>query len=93
MDRGTTFASILAKNIQNFVWKNIICRYGITIDKGQNFIDWGLVEFYEGLGIRHLTSSVEHHQINNQDEAANKVILNDLKKLARSERQEDTTQR
>jgi len=33
------------------------------------------------LGIKHLTSSVEHPQTNGQAESANKVILVQLKKL------------
>jgi len=36
--------------------------------------------FYTGLGIKHITSSVEHPQTNGQAEAANKVILMKLRK-------------
>jgi len=39
-------ASILAKNVQNFVWKSIVCRFGvphiIITDNGRQFIDRGL---------------------------------------------------
>ena len=77
-------ANITAKQVQRFLWKNIICRYGIphTIitDNGRQFIDKGLSEFYHNLNIQHITSSVEHPQTNGQAEAANKVILNQLKK-------------
>jgi len=77
-------AIITANQIQKFVWKNIICRYGIphTIitDNGRQFIDRGLAEFYRNLKIKHITSSVEHPQTNDQTEAANKVILGQLKK-------------
>jgi len=38
------------------------------------------VECYEKLNIKHITSSVEHPQTNGQAEAANKAILNELKK-------------
>jgi len=47
-------------------------------------IDSSLIEsfnfFYEDLCIKSITSSVEHPQSNGQTEAANKVILNELKK-------------
>jgi len=56
-------ATITAKKIQNFVWKNIIYRFGvphtIVTDNGRQFIDRELANFYEGLNIRHVTSSVE----------------------------------
>jgi len=77
-------ATIIAKKVQDFVWKNIICRFGvphtIVTDNGRQFTNRGLVDFYEGLNIRHVTSSVEHPQTNGQAEFANKVILNNLKK-------------
>ena len=40
----------------------------------------GLGKFYTGLGIKHITSSIEHPQTNGQAEAANKVILVELRK-------------
>jgi len=45
-----------------------------------NLQNRGLLNFYEGLGIWYVTSSVEHPQTNGQVESANKVILNELKK-------------
>jgi len=56
-------ATITTRNVQNFVWRNIVCRFGIPhviiTDNGRQFIDRGLVEFYEKLNIKHITSSVE----------------------------------
>jgi len=76
--------TITAQQVQQFVWKDIICRYGvphtIITDNGRQFIDIGLAKFYIGLGIKHITSSVEHPQTNGQAEAANKVILVELRK-------------
>jgi len=76
--------AITARNVQSFVWKNIVCRFGlpqvIITDNGRQFTDRGLAEFYEKLNIKHITSLVEHLQTNGQAEAANKVILNELKK-------------
>lgn len=75
---------ILARNVQNFVWKNIVCRFElpnmIVSDNGQQFIDRGLQTFYEDLDIKSVTNSVEHPRTNGQVEAANKVLLNVLKK-------------
>jgi len=69
---------------QSGEWKDIICRYGIphTIitDNGRQFIDKELAKFYTSLGIKHVTSSVEHPQTNEQAKAANKVILVELRK-------------
>jgi len=77
-------ATITANQVQRFVWKNIICHYGIPhtiiIDNGRQFIDKGLIEFYRHLKITQITSSVEHPQINGQAEAVNKVLLGQLKK-------------
>jgi len=44
------------------------------------FIDKELAKFYTSLGIKHVTNSVEHPQTNGQAEAANKVILVELRK-------------
>ena len=76
--------AMTTQNVQNFVWKNIICRFDlphvIIINKGWQFIDRWLAEFYEKLNIKHITSSVEHPQTIGQVEAVNKVILNELNK-------------
>jgi len=78
------FASIFSKNVQNFVWRSIVCRFGIpnTIitDNGRQFIDQGLQSFYADLGMKSITASIEHPLTNGQAEAATNVILNELKK-------------
>jgi len=77
-------ATISAAKVKGFVWKNIICRFDIphtiVFDNGRQFTDHTLIAYYEELGIHHVTSSVEHPQTNGQAEAANKIILNELKK-------------
>jgi len=74
----------MAKNVQNFVWRSIVCRFcvphTIVTDNGRQFIDRALQSFYDDLGIKSITASVEHPQTNGQADAANKVILNELKK-------------
>jgi len=61
---------IIAWNVQNFVWKNIVCRFGIphTIitDNGREFTDRGLAEFSKKVDIRDITSSVQDPQTNGQ---------------------------
>ena len=58
------------------MWNNIVFRFGIPhviiTDNDRQFINQGLVEFYEKLDIKHITSSIEHPQTNGQAEAANK---------------------
>jgi len=76
--------TITSQQVQQFVWKDIIFRYGvphtIITNNGRQFIDKELAKFYTGLGIKHITSSVEHPQTNEHAEAANKVILVELRK-------------
>jgi len=81
-------AKIIIGQIQSFVWKCIVCRFGIqhTIitDNEKQFTDRKLAEFYISLGVRHKTSLVEHPQTNRKADSANKVILTELKKRLRS---------
>ena len=39
-----------------------------------------LMEFYADLGVKSITTSVEHPQTNGQEESSNKVILGQLKR-------------
>ncbi|XP_016165137.1 uncharacterized protein K02A2.6-like [Arachis ipaensis] len=52
----------------------------VISDNGMQFVDKKFREFLIGLGIKQMFSSVEHPQTNGQVEAANKVILQGLKK-------------
>ncbi|XP_052735490.1 uncharacterized protein LOC108328707 [Vigna angularis] len=74
---------ISAQRVQKFIW-HLVCRFGlpqkIITDNGRQFIERKLEEFLNSLGIKHITSSVEHPQTNGQAEAANKAILTELKK-------------
>nr|KYP31976.1 Transposon Ty3-I Gag-Pol polyprotein [Cajanus cajan] len=77
-------ATITASNIQKFFWKNVITRFGIPYalitDNGLQFTDRRFNDFLSELGIKHKMTSVEHPQSNGQAEAANKVILKELKR-------------
>lgn len=76
--------SITTWQVRKFLWKNVIRRHGlpycVVIDNGRQFIDKDLEQFFTQLSIRHKASSVEHPQTSGQAKAANKVILNELKK-------------
>ncbi|XP_016164417.1 uncharacterized protein LOC107606929 [Arachis ipaensis] len=77
-------ARITAEKVRSFLWKNIICRYGIPreiiSDNGRQFTDQNLALFLQNFNIKHHFSSVEHPQTNGQVESANRVVLQALKK-------------
>ena len=57
-------ATITEKGIRTFVWKNIICRYGIpralVSDNGKQFDNSAFKSFCSELGIRNHYSSPAH---------------------------------
>ena len=59
--KAEALATITEARIRSFVWKNIICRFGIprTIisDNGQQFDSQGFRDFCSGLGIKNQFSS------------------------------------
>ncbi|RDX79570.1 hypothetical protein CR513_39992, partial [Mucuna pruriens] len=69
---------------QMMMSRNLVCKYGlpysVVSDIGRQFISNYLREFYEGLGINHQVTSVEHPRTNGQAKATNKVILGKLRK-------------
>jgi transposase InsO family protein len=77
-------ATITSARVEAFTFKTIICHFGIpaeiVTDNGTQFTGNQFTELLQGLQIRHHFSSVEHPKTNGQAEAANKVILNGLKK-------------
>ena len=56
--------AITMEKVRKFIWKRIICRYGIPCqlvsDSGTQFTNWRFEDFYNELGIVQLLSSVEH---------------------------------
>ncbi|RDY13735.1 hypothetical protein CR513_01291, partial [Mucuna pruriens] len=77
-------AVISAERVKKFLWKKVICRFGlpaiIVSNNGTQFASKTTTEFCQGLGIRQVFTSVEHPQTNGQAEAANKVILKGLRR-------------
>ena len=78
------YANIKDKDIINFVWKNIICRFGIpqTIiaDNGPQFDSVVFKTFCSELKLKNLYSTPWYPQSNRQAEATKKPLLSALKK-------------
>ena len=76
--------NITEKEVQRFVWKNVICRHGlpyeIVTDNGSQFISNKFRKFCERWRIRLNTSSPRYPQSNGQAEVSNKIIIDGLKK-------------
>nr|CAN79600.1 hypothetical protein VITISV_015420 [Vitis vinifera] len=78
------YASIKDKDVTKFVWKNIVCRFGIpqTIiaDNGPQFDSIAFRNFYSELNIRNSYCTPRYPQSNRQAEATNKTLITALKK-------------
>ncbi|XP_021609069.1 uncharacterized protein LOC110612599 [Manihot esculenta] len=76
--------TITARKMIDFVWGNIICRFGIPrvliSDNGRQFDCKTFKEFTVNMGIWHKFSSVAHPQTNGQTKVTNRAILQGLKK-------------
>ena len=76
-------ATITEKNIRNFVWRNIIYRYGIprviVSDNGKQFDNSEFRDFCSELGIKNHFSSPAHPQANGQVEVTNRSLLKIIK--------------
>ncbi|KAG7558951.1 Ribonuclease H-like superfamily [Arabidopsis thaliana x Arabidopsis arenosa] len=79
-----SYASIKDAQVESFVWKNIICRHGIpyeiVTDNGSQFISARFEGFCEKWGIRLSKSTPRYPHGNGQAKAANKTILDGIKK-------------
>ncbi|RVW29552.1 Gag-Pol polyprotein [Vitis vinifera] len=78
------YASIKDKDVTKFVWKNIVCRFGIPqiiiADNGPQFDSIAFRNFCSELNIRNSYSTPRYPQSNGQAEATNKTLINALKK-------------
>ena len=74
---------ITQQNVKNFVWKSIVCRFGVprvlVSDNGQQFDNTPFREFCEQLGINTHYSSPSHPQANGQTEVTNRSLLKIIK--------------
>ncbi|CDO99984.1 unnamed protein product [Coffea canephora] len=75
--------TISSRSVQKFLWRNIVCRFGIphvlVSDNGRQFADSTLQGWCSELGIRQHFTSVGHPQANRQVENVNRTILHGLK--------------
>ncbi|XP_064983502.1 uncharacterized protein LOC135623960 [Musa acuminata AAA Group] len=77
-------ATITAQQVEKFVWKNLITRFGlpeaIITDNGPQFSSQRFREFCAKHGVRLKYSSVAHPQTNGLAEVTNRSILDGLKR-------------
>jgi len=68
-------AQITAHKVQHFVWKNIVCRFGIpkrlVSDNDTQFASQQLGKLCTKLGMKQVFTSVEHPQTNGKIEFFN----------------------
>ena len=72
-------ATITGQKMLQFVWRNIVCRFGIPgiliSDNGKQFASNPFREWCEELKIKQNFTSVAHPQANGQTEVTNRTIL------------------
>nr|CAH67397.1 H0115B09.9 [Oryza sativa] len=77
-------ARITSASVQKFVWKNIICRFGIpkeiVCDNGKQFESGKFKDMCKGLNLQINFASVGHPQTNGAVERANGKIVEAIKK-------------
>ncbi|XP_050263956.1 uncharacterized protein LOC126708193 [Quercus robur] len=75
-------AKITQQKVKNFIWKNIVCRFGVPrvliSDNGLQFDNTLFKDFCEHFGIQNY-SSPAHSQANGQAEVANRSLLKIIK--------------
>ena len=78
--RSTT---IMEKNVQSFIWRNIICKYGIlrvlASNNGKQFDNESFGDFCSRLEIKNHYSSSTHPQANGKVEVTNQSLLKIIK--------------
>ena len=76
-------SQITERKTTDFIWKNIICRYGIPYaiitNNVRQFDNHNFREFCQNVGVDLKFCTLAHPQANRQVEAANKVIKKLLK--------------
>ena len=78
-----TLATITEKNVRSFVWRCIICKFGIprvlVSDNGKQFDNDSFQDFCSQLGIRNHYCFPTHPQANGQVEVMNRSLLKIIK--------------
>ncbi|KAL0339301.1 UNVERIFIED_CONTAM: hypothetical protein Sangu_1452200 [Sesamum angustifolium] len=74
---------ISEKDVLNFIWKNIICIFGIPrvliSDNGKQFQGKKIMEWCKELKIQQNCTAVGNPRANGQTEVSNKILLQHLK--------------
>ena len=77
-------SQITTHKVHHFVWKNIVCDFGVPInlvsDNKTKFASQQLGKLCSELRIKQIFASVEHPQTNGQVESANRILLRGLKR-------------
>ena len=80
---GEALATIMEKNVRGFIWRCIICRFGIprvlVSDNGKQFDNDSFRDFCSQLGIMNHYFSPAHPQANGQVEVTNQSLLKIIK--------------
>ena len=78
------YHQIRDREVKNFIWKNIICRFGIpkeiTTNNGSQFISFDFQDFYKEWGIKISFSISRYPQANGQAKSTNKTVIKIIKK-------------
>jgi hypothetical protein len=78
-------ATITSVTVQKFLWKNIVCRFGvpkaITVDNGTQFDAKTFKDFCDQIGTKIHFASVRHPESNGLVEIANDIIMTGIMKL------------
>jgi len=76
-------ATIMEKNVRSFIWRCIVCRFGIprvlVSNNGKQFDNDSFQDFCLQLGIRNHYSSPAHPQANGQVKVTNRSLLKIIK--------------
>ena len=74
---------ITESKVTSFVWKNIICRFGVPCviisDNGKQFNNPKFWKFCQDLGVKNHYSSPRHPQANGQTKVMNRSLLKIIK--------------
>ncbi|KAL0427859.1 UNVERIFIED_CONTAM: hypothetical protein Slati_2960700 [Sesamum latifolium] len=77
-------ARIAEGEVMKFIWKNIVCRFGIPreiiSDNGRQFQGRRIQEWCQGLHIRQRFTTVAHPQANGQVEVTNRILIQGIKR-------------
>ncbi|KAL0434465.1 UNVERIFIED_CONTAM: hypothetical protein Slati_2780800 [Sesamum latifolium] len=82
--KAEPLARITEGEVMKFIWKNIVCRFGIPreiiSDNGRQFQGRRIQEWCQGLRIKQRFTIVAHPQSNGQVEVTNRILVQGIKR-------------